>query len=81
MLIFTWIHDGPLQLAGEQILEHAKRRADDFAEPYRTICHSIPNGTKMWHGRLSSWAPVPFDNLGGLVTLAGDAAHPMTFRE
>ena len=30
--------------------------------------------------RVGHWPSVAWDNLRGLVTLAGDAAHPMTYR-
>ena len=53
----------------------------DFAEPFKSIYTSLPQGTKIWCDRLSQWPTIPWDNRAGRVTLAGDAAHPMTFRE
>ncbi|KAJ4392256.1 hypothetical protein N0V93_005881 [Gnomoniopsis smithogilvyi] len=80
MFILSWTQESsPIHLTGDQILDDMHRRGDVFAEPFRSLLHSIPAGTKAWHNRLSSWMPVPWDNRGGRVTLAGDAAHAMTF--
>lgn len=80
MLIQTWMQQEPTALSGSAIIEDMKRRAKAFADPYRTIIQAIPDQTPAWHNRLSYWPTQPWDNLGGRVTLAGDAAHPMTFR-
>lgn len=58
-----------------------KKRAETFGEPFRSANLWIPEGTKVYENRLSYWEPVPWDNKGGRIVLAGDAAHPMTFRE
>ncbi|KAJ9640316.1 hypothetical protein H2199_005855 [Coniosporium tulheliwenetii] len=79
MLIQTWIQEEPTTLSGNAIIEDMKRRTQSFADPYKTIIQAIPDGTKAWHNRLSYWPTQPWDNLDGRVTLAGDAAHPMTF--
>lgn len=59
-----------------------KRRAEGFAEPLRSIVMDIsddePYTTPL---RLGDYVPdveQRCDNLGGRVTLAGDAAHAMT---
>ncbi|KAI9879127.1 MAG: hypothetical protein M1830_009514 [Pleopsidium flavum] len=79
MFILSWVSDGPTGLSGSDILKNLKERAEPFAEPFRSIIQSIPDGTMAWHNRLSLWPTQPWDNRGGTVTLAGDAAHPMTF--
>jgi hypothetical protein len=41
----------------------------------------MPNNTKVTYDKMAYWVPVPWDNHEGRVTLAGDAAHPMTPRK
>ncbi|KAI9845094.1 MAG: hypothetical protein M1837_005098 [Sclerophora amabilis] len=80
MIIQSWNSDqDPSKLSGPLILEDMKRRGKEFSEPFNTIYQSIPDGTPCWHNRLSSWSTEPWDNRNSTVTLAGDAAHPMTF--
>lgn len=57
-----------------------KRRAGELAQPFRSAFEVISDDTPIWHNRLSYWATQPWDNRNGTVTLAGDAAHSMTFR-
>lgn len=81
MFISSWSQEEAVHLEGDEILKDLKRRGETFSEPFRSFFRGIPDGTKSWHSRLSYWEPVPWDNRGGLVTLAGDAAHSMTFRK
>lgn len=39
----------------------------------------VPEGTHISKDRLAIWSPVPWDHHGGRVTLAGDAAHTMSY--
>jgi hypothetical protein len=81
MLIQSWRSDEPTGLEGDTILQDMYRRGRTYyAYPFNEVFTSIPLGTKVWHNRLSTW-PTKAWNRTGLVTLAGDAAHPMTFRE
>lgn len=50
--------------------EHTTTAGADDDDPWRLV---IPSD------RVSVWVPVPWDNHGGRTTLAGDAAHAMTF--
>jgi hypothetical protein len=61
-------------------LENLKKKAETFAEPFRSANLWIPEGTPIHENKLSYWIPVPWDDHNGRITLAGDAAHPMTFR-
>ncbi|EME81231.1 uncharacterized protein MYCFIDRAFT_47104, partial [Pseudocercospora fijiensis CIRAD86] len=84
MMIMSWIPSDPnytpSSLQGSaNILADLKRRAGDFSDDIKFLWQSIPEDTQCWHNRLSSWTPQPWDNRNGTVTLAGDAAHPMTF--
>lgn len=81
MFVTSWAQEEAVHLHGDEILQDLKKRGETFSEPFRSFFRGIPCGTKSWHSRLSYWKPVPWDNRGGLVTLAGDAAHPMTFRK
>ena len=67
---------------GEDVtsLENLKKKAETFAEPFRSANLWIPEGTKIYENNLSYWIPIPWDTRGGRILIAGDAAHPMTFR-
>lgn len=53
--------------------------AESFADPFRSAMLSLPKDAVIWCERLSQWPTVAWDNKQGTVTLAGDAAHSMTF--
>lgn len=62
-----------------------KAMAAQFADPWKSSFEWIPDDiTTAWYAKLSHWDPAlpehKWDNRGGLITLAGDAAHPMTFQ-
>lgn len=61
-------------------LAEIKMKTKDFAEPFRSANAWIPDGTPVYTNRMTYWEPNPWDNHGGRISLAGDAAHPMTFR-
>lgn len=52
--------------------------AKNLADPFRSMMLSLPQDAVIWCERLSIWPTVAWDNKQGTVTLAGDAAHPMT---
>jgi hypothetical protein len=81
MILSTWISDSGTGLSGSAIVEDLKTRTHTFGEPFRSVLQSIPSEAPFWHNRLTSWPTQPWDNRNGTVTLAGDAAHPMTFRK
>jgi 2-polyprenyl-6-methoxyphenol hydroxylase-like FAD-dependent oxidoreductase len=56
-------------------------RRDNWAEPYRSAVEWAPDDTEVLRDQLKIWKTVKWDNHDGRVTLAGDAAHAMTFRE
>jgi hypothetical protein len=76
----TWRSDEPTGLEGDNILPAMYEAGKDFGYPFNEVFATIPSDTKVWHNRLSYWPTKPWDGKG-LVTLAGDAAHAMTFRE
>lgn len=55
--------------------------AEQFAEPFRSAMLSLSRDTVIWSERLAQWPTVKWENSRGPVTLAGDAAHPMTYRK
>ncbi|KFY77573.1 hypothetical protein V499_03086 [Pseudogymnoascus sp. VKM F-103] len=61
-------------------LENLKKKAATFAEPFRSANLWIPEGTPIHENKISYWMPIPWDDRNGRITLAGDAAHPMTFQ-
>ncbi|TAQ87831.1 hypothetical protein B7494_g3836 [Chlorociboria aeruginascens] len=83
MILQSWRSDEPVGLEsvgkGSAVLEDMRERGEAFGSPFKEVFASIPNGTVVWHGRLTYWPTKPWDNHNGLVTLAGDSAHPMTF--
>lgn len=70
--------------SNEMRLEHLKGLADKFADPFRSAFAWLKDDQPVWYSPLTQWDPsLPqhqWDNHDGRVTLAGDAAHPMTFR-
>ncbi|MCJ1265933.1 hypothetical protein MMC22_005815 [Lobaria immixta] len=66
-------------------ITHQKQLASQFCDPVKTIYEAMPDdSTTAWYIKLQQWDPQApghqWDNHGGRVTLAGDAAHPMTFQ-
>lgn len=55
-----------------------KRRANEFHPSLRDIVQSLPEDSPILEIALQDWPCQPWDNRGGRVTLAGDAAHAMT---
>ncbi|KAL9107742.1 MAG: hypothetical protein Q9227_007364 [Pyrenula ochraceoflavens] len=58
-------------------LAEFKRRAAHWAEPWRTAGINVKDDTPIPRDVLAYWEPQPWENNGGRVTIAGDAAHPM----
>jgi len=68
----------------EQRLKQLKEFGEKFADPFRSAFAWLKDDQPVWYSPMTQWDPsLPehqWDNHGGRVTLAGDAAHPMTFR-
>ncbi|KAM0322231.1 hypothetical protein ACHAPQ_009109 [Fusarium lateritium] len=66
------------------LIAHQKTLAKEFADPWKNVFAWMPDDTEVWYSKLRNWDPsLPehqWDNNWGRVTLAGDAAHPMTFQ-
>jgi 2-polyprenyl-6-methoxyphenol hydroxylase-like FAD-dependent oxidoreductase len=67
-----------------QRLKQAKEFAKDYAEPWKSAYEWLSDDHPVWYMGMSDWDPGAEDhrwnNHGGRVTLAGDAAHIMTYQ-
>lgn len=80
-LICSWALDDASDLETQvNRLNEVRVRNSMFADPFGCANAWIPEGTPVSFSRITYWEPVPWDNHGGKISLAGDAAHPMTFR-
>jgi 2-polyprenyl-6-methoxyphenol hydroxylase-like FAD-dependent oxidoreductase len=65
-------------------LAQVKEKAKSFCEPWKSAFEWVPEDKRCWYFDLSTWDPSTpehhWDTRNGRVTLAGDAAHPMTYR-
>jgi 2-polyprenyl-6-methoxyphenol hydroxylase-like FAD-dependent oxidoreductase len=84
MMMQTWRSDADTGLTGQGKealkLEKWHEIGRDFGSPFKEIFETIEPSSPIWHNRLGYWPTKPWDS-NGLVTLVGDAAHPMTFRK
>lgn len=68
----------------EQRLKQLQDFGEQFADPFKSAFGWLKQGHPVWYAPLTQWDPSltehRWNNSGGRVTLAGDAAHPMTFR-
>jgi len=59
-------------------LKCLQSRAETYCEPWRSALLRMKEGTHVPHDRAATWENITaWDNKGGRVTLAGDAAHPV----
>ncbi|KAL9103360.1 MAG: hypothetical protein Q9163_001572 [Psora crenata] len=80
MLNLTWRDDGGKRLEEPEAIRSKWRGlSQNLAEPFRSIYLSVPEEKRIWCEQLSQWPTMGWDNVRGNVTLAGDAAHPMTY--
>lgn len=63
--------------AGQEALDYLKATTKGLAEPFQSMIDWSPDGSPCHIDEMKTWVPQPFDNRGGRITLAGDAAHPM----
>ncbi|KAL8951951.1 MAG: hypothetical protein Q9222_002103 [Ikaeria aurantiellina] len=66
-------------------IAHQKGLATEYADPFKSAFEWLKDDHSMaWYGKMQHWDPGEDDhtwnNESGRVTLAGDAAHPMTFQ-
>ena len=67
-----------------QLMRHIKTMANEFADPWKSAFEWLPDTHPLWFMGMTDWDPASASNAwhshGGLVTLAGDAAHVMTYQ-
>ena len=83
MLRLTWKADlnDPVPQDPKEVRQRWTERALTFAEPLRSAYLAVAPSATFWIHRIAEWRTKPWDNHDGRVTLAGDAAHPMTYRK
>ncbi|KAJ5533719.1 hypothetical protein N7494_010271 [Penicillium frequentans] len=80
-ICMSWPVHGPtdeVAATDEARLVNMKRRAQGFVPFLKEAIDRIPTETSVTEIKLADWECLPWDNHGGRVTLAGDAAHAMT---
>lgn len=67
-----------------QRLQQVKGFAQHFTDPWKSVFEWLPDDHQVWYMGLSDFDPGAenhsWDNHGGRVTMAGDAAHAMTYQ-
>lgn len=67
-----------------QRLAQQKELAKDFCDPWKSALEWTSDDRHVWYFGMSDWDPTleghRWDNHGGLVTMVGDAVHPMTYQ-
>ncbi|KAF2133040.1 FAD/NAD(P)-binding domain-containing protein [Dothidotthia symphoricarpi CBS 119687] len=65
-------------------LAQQKEYAKSFCDPWKSAYEWTPDDAPVWYMGLTDWDPgrdaCRWDNHGGLVTMLGDAVHPMTYQ-
>ncbi|KAA6406834.1 MAG: hypothetical protein FRX48_09332 [Lasallia pustulata] len=75
-VVTSWVGERDLSLTDSERLAMVKSRMQDQAEPFRSANLWIPDDTPVKFDDIAYWVTIPWDNHGGRITLAGDAAHP-----
>ncbi|GAB7356228.1 hypothetical protein MBLNU459_g7047t1 [Dothideomycetes sp. NU459] len=77
----SWPVKGPedeVKTTDEERLANMKRRAQCLAPVFERAVTEIPDDTSVLEIKLADWECLDWDNAGGSLTMAGDAAHAMT---
>lgn len=82
-ILATWPKENETSDEDTDMVAELRRRAEDWADPFRSAVRWIPQNVKAKAVPFRIWGPPSsgWNNHEGRVTLAGDAAHSMTFRE
>jgi len=79
-LLVTWpIATKEDEENSENRLERLRAHMEGWADPYKSVVEWLPDNVVIKPDQLRIWSPKPWNNHGGMVTLAGDAGHSMTF--
>jgi 2-polyprenyl-6-methoxyphenol hydroxylase-like FAD-dependent oxidoreductase len=75
-ILTTWpIRSKEDEEDSENRLERLRNHMDGWADPYKSVVEWLPDDLEITKNQLKIWHPRLWDNYGGRVTLAGDAAH------
>lgn len=66
-----------MDLKGQEALNYIKDNTAPLRGVFQLAIDWTPEGSYVGIDEMKYWVPVPWNNHGGQVTLAGDAAHPM----
>ncbi|PKY04950.1 FAD binding domain-containing protein [Aspergillus campestris IBT 28561] len=76
--------DATTDWTNSQRLQQVKEFSKCFTDPWRSAFEWVPDDQQVWYMGLTDFDPRAsghrWDNHGGRVTLAGDAAHAMTYQ-
>ncbi|EXJ91877.1 hypothetical protein A1O3_00427 [Capronia epimyces CBS 606.96] len=80
-LLATWPKNKQTEPSDNQnMVDELRQRMDGWADPYKSAVEWIPEHVQAKVVPLKIWGPkTDWSNQSGRVTLAGDAAHSMTF--
>ncbi|KAH8659935.1 hypothetical protein BX600DRAFT_482067 [Xylariales sp. PMI_506] len=79
-LLTTWpIRSSEDEENAPNRLERLRAHMDGWADPYKSVVDWLSDDVAIGADQLRCWHPIEWDNQGGRATLAGDAAHSMTF--
>jgi 2-polyprenyl-6-methoxyphenol hydroxylase-like FAD-dependent oxidoreductase len=78
-LSWNWFSaDDDVPASNSERIAQLKRRVAGFAPPLRDAIWSVADDKRVTELGLADWPICSWENLGGRVTLVGDAAHAMT---
>lgn len=83
-ILATWPKEdqGNGEADEQNMVDELRRRAEDWADPFKSAVEWVPKDVKAKAVPFKIWAPPSnWNNHRGRITLAGDAAHSMTFRK
>lgn len=66
-----------VDLKDGEALEYIKGNTPPLRDIFQSAIDWTPEGSYVRISEMKYWIPTQWDNHGGRVTLAGDAAHPM----
>ncbi|KHO01583.1 Aromatic-ring hydroxylase-like protein [Metarhizium album ARSEF 1941] len=77
-IFWTKIWNGEaVHLRGNDALTYVREKTTPLRDVFQHAIDWTPEDSNVFIDEMKYWNPVPWDNHGGRVTLAGDAAHPM----
>ncbi|KAH8691651.1 putative monooxygenase [Talaromyces proteolyticus] len=78
-ILSTWsLSDAGIHHPGSRLSELRSRMRDWF-DLFKVVVDNVPDDVEIKPDQLRIWKTRPWDNHRGRITLAGDAAHSMTF--